>query len=133
VHEPYLSADGIAPGTWGVLVLILNVDVILFSALVESTWLKHCSTLGGEKLSSAVAKLHADLFHDTVSSVSKFPLQIWSNRPSPIADLYELPLLEVHMAKLCYYISPHDVVEFVDFGVLDPNTLSFNPEPHHKA
>jgi hypothetical protein len=116
------SGDDIAPGTCGVLVLILNVDVILFSALVESTWLQYCSTLGGEKPSSAVSKLHADLFHGTVSSVSKFPLHIWVKRRSSMADLYELPLLEVHMAKLCYHISPIDLGAFVDFEVHDPNS-----------
>jgi hypothetical protein len=121
-------SDDIAPGTCGVLVLILNVDVIFFSALVESTWLQYCSALGGGKPSSAVAKLHADLFHDTVSSVSMFPRRILANRPSSMADLYELPLLEVHMVRLCYHLSPLELTRFIEYEVHDLNILGFHPE-----
>jgi hypothetical protein len=121
------SRDDIAPGTCRVFVLILNVDVILFSALVKSTWLQYCSTLDGEKPSSAVAKFHADIFHDTVSSLSRFPRLV---KLRPTFGLYERLLSNVHMTKLCYHLSPNDLADLVDFQVHNPYT-PFNPKPHY--
>lgn len=122
------SGDDIVPGMCDVLLLILNNDVILDPALVESTWHQYCSKVGDERPSSAVAKFHATLFNDIIYSVSKFPHQIWN--PAD-ADLYELPLLEVHLAKLCYHLSLYDLTEFVTYEVNIPTIFGFNPEPHH--
>jgi hypothetical protein len=121
------SGDDIAPGMYSIRIFILNGDVILVLALIESTWLQYCSNVGSEKPSSAVAKFHARLFYDIVDSISSFSDHAWKIPDDP----FELPLLEVHMAKLCYHLLPFDLALFVSYPVRDPNTLGFNPELHY--
>jgi hypothetical protein len=123
------SGDDIAPGVYSILIYILNGDVILVLALIESTWLQYCSNVGGEKPSWAVAKFHAALLLEILCSIAKFPRRIWDTRL--LADHYAQPLLEVHMAKLCYHLLPEDLVHFVQYEVCDPTTLAFNPNLHY--
>jgi hypothetical protein len=128
------NGDDIAPGMYGVLIFITNVDVILVSELVETTWLQYCSSLDHKTPSSAVAKFHSTIFHDIVNSVARFPCIPYSYRRVEIYELrnlYELLLLHVHMAKLFYCLFPERLVDFVQYEIRDPNTFGFDPEPHY--
>jgi hypothetical protein len=91
--------------------------------LVESTWLQFCSKFDGETLSLAVGKFHLTLFRDVVHCVSMFPVYVLL-KPE-MASMCELPLLEVHMAKLCYCLSPEGLANFLDHAVCITLILSF--------
>jgi hypothetical protein len=122
------SGDDIATGMYSLFVLIINADVILVAASVESTWHQYCSTFDEQTPSRAVEKFHAKLFRELVYCLGLVAYRILQE---PAESLVYVELRKVHMAKLCYYFDSGGLIYFVTTLVNYPLILHLNPELDH--
>jgi hypothetical protein len=119
------SGNDIATGMYDLSVFVTNADTVLVSASVESTWHRYCSKFDEQTPSRAVAKFHAKLFRDLAFCLGPVACHILKK---PAESLVYVELRKVHMAKLCYYFHPGNLILYARHLVNDSQILYFNLE-----